>query len=135
MIATADTTARRRFTVEEKLGYVKRFNERGDKPARELAEELCLTEQSLYLWARQARNGELVAPRPSKSSAIVTAPASTPLAKREPAPSPVADHRQLHIALGPVHRLDAPLAPSEREELVLLRAENHRLRSMLKASI
>lgn len=130
---TAPATERRAWTPAERKRAVKAYKNRGDRPVREVAAELGVSQPVLYYWIKQDADGTLNATpgkrksKPPPSTAITT---STPLA--------VERHRAEQLELGPIvvtstSRSASTLSSAERDELVLLRAEVRKLKRALIA--
>lgn len=132
MLAAAETRGPSR-SDDEKRRMVRALDNRGDKTADQVAEQLGVSVALLYHWRKRIKNGEpldLRAARAAgtaitkaKPAAMTTAPAT----RRAPA-------HEIVLASSPTTTRDS-LTEGEHDELVRLRAENARLKAALIAGL
>lgn len=122
----------RRLTPAQKTKLVRILKTRGERTLTAIAAECDVGVSTVYYWSAQLEKGvALDAPLPGPSEAITR---SKPAAIEKPKPR--LKQTEMFATVGsaePSH--GGALSPSERDELLLLRAEVTRLRRMVAASM
>jgi transposase-like protein len=126
MLAVADQRSSR--TDDDKRRMVRALDNRGDKTADQVAEQLGVSVALLYHWRKRIKNGEPLDMRAARKGTALArvAPAAMTTA---PKTSRKAEH-PIVIASS-----TSTLTHDERDELVRLRAENARLKAALVAGL
>lgn len=129
---TGATRTRRILTPAQKAKLVRTLKDRGERTLRAVAEECKVGVWTVYYWAAQLEKGvSLDAPLPEPSTA-------TAITRSKPAavdkPRRALKQTEMFATVEPAPER-GPLTMSERDELLLLRAEVTRLRRMVAASM